>query len=556
MRGMAIRRRPALIAALVAFVAGTLALGLAHHSTPLPLPRAKAVAVALRSPRVQSVFRRVHWDRVEVDAVDRQLERLTFFQGSQSVAEVAVKPNHSVAEVLDFKVLAVPYGDWIAYEPAVLILLAALFVLVTAVGPWRRIRNLDVLMALTLLAPVVLLQHHYIAGSVLAAIPGLLYLMGRCSVMALAGSHPAGPSEPVLDLLTPGWEVGRRVRLLRIVLIAMALIFVLVTVSSVDAVDVVYAVMEGATKLIGGVLPYGHMPGDVIHGDTYPLLSYLLYVPLARLAPVRSVWDSVDLALGLTVMAVLLVAGAVFKVVTATNRRGSGRISPERELAGLRSALAWLAFPPVLIITSSGTSDVVLGAMLALALLLWRRPGVCTGLLAAAAWFKLAPLALVPVRLAALRGRRLMAAIAGLVVVTAPMLAVLIALDGLSGPMTMLHSMSFQFSRGSPQSVWSALGIWGLQPAGEAAVLALIAASVVRLRQDPELAEDRQRMAALSVAILVGLQLAANYWAFLYLVWIFPLVGMSLLGQPAGVAVSDEVPAALPTDVRPVGLAV
>jgi hypothetical protein len=557
MPGTAIRRRPALIAALAVFVAGGLGLALTRHSTPLPLPRAQAVAVALRSPRVQRVFRRVHWDRVEADAVDHQLERLSFFQGSQSVAEVAVKRNHSIVEVLDFKVLNVPYGDWIAYEPAVLILLAALFVLVTAVGPWHRLRNLDVLMALTFLAPVVLLQRHYVAASVLAAIPGLLYLMGRCAVMALAGTRPAAPSEPVLDLLTPGWEVRRRVRLLRILLIAMALVFVLVTVSSVDAVDVLYAVMEGATKIVGGVLPYGHMPGDVIHGDTYPLLSYLLYVPLAWLSPVRSVWDSVDLALGFTVIGALVVAWVMFRVVAGSGGRGSGGIPPERELAGLRSAMAWLAFPPVLIIASSGTSDLVLGTMLALALLLWRRPGVCTGLLAAAAWFKLAPLALVPVRLAALRGRRLVAAVAGLLVVTAPMLALLIALDGLSGPMTMLHAISFQFSRGSPQSVWSALGIWGLQPAGEAAVLALIAASVVRLRNDHELAEDRQRMAALTVAILVGLQLAANYWAFLYLVWIFPLLGMSLLGQPAGVTVSDEVGAAvLPSDVRPLGVPV
>ena len=36
-----------------------------------------------------------------------------------------------------------------------------------------------------------------------------------------------------------------------------------------------------------------------------------------------------------------------------------------------------------------------------------------------------------------------------------------------------LHAIAFQFSRGSPQSVWSALGITGLQPLGEGLVLAL-----------------------------------------------------------------------------------
>jgi hypothetical protein len=36
-------------------------------------------------------------------------------------------------------------------------------------------------------------------------------------------------------------------------------------------------------------------------------------------------------------------------------------------------------------------------------------------------------------------------------------------------------------------------------------------------------------MAALSAAILIGLQLAADYWAFLYLVWLVPLVSIALL---------------------------
>jgi hypothetical protein len=543
MIGAAMRRRPALIAALAVLVAGALALAALQHSQPLPLPRAQAIAVALQSPRAHRILRKVRWDHIEADAVDSHLERLTFYEGGQAVAEVAVRRDRTVVEVLDFKALNVPYGDWIAYQPAALVVLAALFVLVAGVGPWRRRRNLDVLMALTLLAPVLLLQHHYIGPSVIAALPGLLYLMGRCALLALAGARPAAPSSPLFDLLTPGWGIHRRIRLMRILLVAIGLIFLLVTVSSFDAVDVVYAVMEGASKLLGGVLPYGHMPGDVIHGDTYPILSYALYTPLAWLSPVQSVWDTVDLALGLTVIAALVTAWTVFRMVAAGPTAGPGRRAPERELAGLRSALAWLAFPPVLVITSSGTSDVVLGAMLAGAVLLWRRPGVCTGLLAAAAWFKLAPLALIPVRLAALRGGERIRAIAGLAVVSVPMVALLIALGGPRGPITMLHAISFQFSRGSPQSVWAALGISGLQPLAEGAVLALIAGVVVRLHGDPELAGNRQRMAALTVAILVGLQLVANYWAFLYLVWIVPLLAMSVLGEPEGAPLVEEAAA-------------
>lgn len=559
MRRAVIRRRPALLAALVAFAAGGAAMALTHHQPPLPVPRAQAVATALRSPRVKTALSRTPWNRVTVYAVDNQLDRVTFLDGQQSIEEVAVRRDGTVVEALDFRGLPVPYGNWIAFLPGVLVLLSALFVLVTAVVPWRRLRNLDVLMALSLLAPVILLGHRYVGPSVIAALPGLLYLMARCTRLAFSGNQPAAPSVPVLELLTRDWRTQRRVRLLRLMALALGLIFLVVTVSSYDPVDVVSAVMEGATKLVHGVLPYGHLPGDVIHGDTYPLLSYALYVPLAWLSPVGSVWDSVDLALGLTAVAALATAWVVYRLVRAgDDRPGRRSVTPEREereLAGLRAAVAWLAFPPVLIIASSGTSDVVLGAMLAVAVLLWRRPGTCTALLSAAAWFKLAPVVLVPVRLASLRGRPLIRAMAGIAVVTAPLVALLVALGGTAGPMEMVHAISFQFSRGSPQSVWSALGLSGLQPLGEGAVLGLIAAAVVRLRREPGLAEDRRRMAALTVAIVVGLQLVANYWAFLYLVWIFPLVAVSVLGEPAGVAVADEVGVTLrPADARPVSV--
>jgi hypothetical protein len=171
--------------------------------------------------------------------------------------------------------------------------------------------------------------------------------------------------------------------------------------------------------------------------------------------------------------------------------------------------------------------------MLAFAVLLWRRPALCSALLAAAGWFKFAPFVLVPVRLAPLRGRRLIRALAAIAVVSLPLLGLLVALGGAGGPAAMVHSMSYQFTRGSMQSVWGALGIPGAQPFGQGCVLGLIAASVVWLRQHPHHAADRRRMAALSAAILIGLQLSADYWAFLYLAWVMPLIGCSVLADPA-----------------------
>jgi hypothetical protein len=549
-----LRRRPALVAAVAVFVIAAAGLSATRHSPTLPLHRSAAIHDALHSHWVRHALARAHWDSVVVDAIDNRLERVAFYNGGRIVAQVALRHDGSLAQAIDFKALAVPYGDWIAFYPPLLVVLAALFVLVAGVAPWRRIRNLDVAFSLTMLAPVVLLEHRYVNASVLSALPGLLYLLARCTAGAFGPTRTPARSLPLIDALTPDWDPRRRIRLLRILALALALAFFMVTVSSVDAVDVLYAVMEGATRLVNGVLPYGHMPGDILHGDTYPLLSYALYAPLAWLSPVNSIWDSVDLGLALSAGAVLAVSWGLFRANSAPARVAT-TADLGREAAGLRAALAWLAFPPVLVIASSGTSDVVLAAVLAFALVLWRRPAACTGLLALGAWFKLVPVVLLPIRLAPLRGRRLAAALGAIALVTLPMLALLVGLGGLSGAMGMVHAMAYQFSRGSPQSLWAVLGILRFQPVGEAATLALVAAAVVRLWREPQLAEDSRRMASLSVAVLISLQLAANYWAFLYLVWVVPLLGLSLLAEPSPAPVTQpaEVPEPLPPGPRAAG---
>jgi hypothetical protein len=186
--------------------------------------------------------------------------------------------------------------------------------------------------------------------------------------------------------------------------------------------------------------------------------------------------------------------------------------------------------------------------MLAVVLLLWRRPGASTALLAAAAWFKLAPAALLPVWLAPLRGRRLAAALGAIVAVSAAMVGVLLALGGWPGAVAMTHALAFQFSRDSPMSIWTSPVAHGLQPLVQAAVLGLIATAAVMLWRRPALAGERPRMAALAAAILIGLQLSADYWTFLYIAWVLPLLSLSLL---SGAVVGPEpaietTPAAAP----------
>jgi hypothetical protein len=197
----------------------------------------------------------------------------------------------------------------------------------------------------------------------------------------------------------------------------------------------------------------------------------------------------------------------------------------------MRAAIAVLAFPPLLVTVSTGTTDVVLAAMLVGVFVLWHRPAWGMGALSGAAWFKLAPLAIVPLLLARLRGRALVRAAAGLLLTSAGLVAFLVALGGLGAPHRMLSAMSFQFTRASPHTLWAVVGSVPLQQLAEAAIVALIAGAAVRLRRDRALADDRFRVAAIAGAVLLGIQISANYWNYMYLTWAVPFIVIWLLGD-------------------------
>ncbi len=89
--------------------------------------------------------------------------------------------------------------------------------------------------------------------------------------------------------------------------------------------------------------------------------------------------------------------------------------------------------------------------------------------------------------------------------------------------------MAFQFTRTSPHTLWALVGSVPLQQLAEAATLALVAGAAVRLRRDGRVAEDRARVAALAAAILLGAQISASYWNYMYLVWALPFLVPALL---------------------------
>jgi hypothetical protein len=326
---------------------------------------------------------------------------------------------------------------------------------------------------------------------------------------------------------------------LRLGAVACALIVAMVALTSLHVLDVAYAVMEGGTAIAHGLSPYSHFGGDVLHGNTYPIGSYLLYAPFAAISPVRSQWDNADLALAVAVGATLLAAWGLARIRSGAGFRLRGR-DAGAELLGLRTAIAWMTFPPLLVTVSTGTSDVVLGALLVGALVFWRRPAAGTAMLSFAAWFKAVPAVLLPLWLASRRGTALARALVGCVIVSAAMVGALLALGGVGGLGQMVDAMRFQLTRQSPQTLWNFVGSVPLQQFAQAATLALLAGGMVRVWRDRDLAADCARFSGLCAAVLLGVQISGNYWSFMYLAWVFPFLVLSLLSWEGSVFFGED----------------
>ena len=503
--GLAALRRAPVVGLLVFLVMLAVIGWFRAGSGPSSRPSESAAhAAVLSDPEAREHLARLGFDRVVTTPLDGETTRVSFFNGRRVVLEAAVPGSRAVVAVKRYEDGYVRLGSQVGQGAGVLAAMLAVFALATLRLPLRRLENLDVLALASFVVPVVLLNERYLEWSVVAACVPLAYLMARCAAVALGGGAPRAAQG--------GFVFERLPRGLRLSALAGATAtFALLTVPGGLVSDVAYASMAGATKLLDGTLPYGNLAlGDLVHGDTYPLIAYIAYVPAALLAPVRDGFDNLDGALYVAAAFTLLAAALLGVAV----RRAGGD--------GTRAALAMLAFPPVMIAASSGSNDVVAAALVAAAL-----AAGSTAVLTAAGWVKLAPLALVPVWIAAARDRG--HAFFEAVIVTAGVAAMVLVLGGVAGFGDMLNALSFQSERGSLLSPWTLLGAEGMQIVFQAAVVACIAGVSVRVWTDRALASDPRRMAALGAAILLAVQLAANHWSYTYLAWVFPLLAVALL---------------------------
>jgi hypothetical protein len=530
------RRQAALVALVVFAAASVLGLLKARHDQPLAIPAAQAIRIGAQEPTIAATVRTATSHHVLY--VDGDNVAVNWSRGDRVVATTFVRADGHAHDALILTGRGTMLGSPQANAPLLLGALAVLFLLVTLRGPLLRTRTLDTLALSAFLLPVALLDHSRLAACEATAAILLAYIMVRGVVLAVRGTGEtpeAAAAEPVLlERLAARARTSVPWALLGAVLIAAT---VLIALSSAAIIDVGYADMEGATVLTHGLLPYGHMPGDIMHGDTYGLPIYLIHAPFALLWPVTNDWDGGMGALVVAVLAMLACAAGIARALGDHANTSASRWP---------AVIALLAFPAALLSTSSGTNDGLIAAALIWALAWWSRPALSSAVLMGAGVAKLAPLVLLPLWLARLRGAALVRAIAACAAVGAATLVALVAIGGLHGPADMVHAMTFQLSRRSGMSLWSTLDLQGLQPLAQAATLAIALGGAVLVFRDRALAADPRRVAALIAAVLAGLQLQANHWAPLYLLWLAPPAMVALLGPLGARAV---VPVAAPARV-------
>jgi hypothetical protein len=376
---------------------------------------------------------------------------------------------------------------------------------------WRRlwrVRNLDLLVLTSLSVSLAFFNNADIYQSVPLVYPPLLYLLGRLVWLARAGA----PRPPPLRLnFAPGW--------LALGLVALIAFRIGLNVEDSNVIDVGYANVVGAQKIIDGQPLYGEFPASISRGDTYGPVSYEAYVPFVALWGFSGTWDQLPAAhaaaIGFDLLTIALLLLLGWRI------RGPS--------TGIVLAYAWAAFPFTAFALESNSNDGLVAALVIAALLLAGSPPARGAFAALAGLTKFAPLALAPL-LATYRSRghrvRTVAAFA----VAFAIVAVAVSIPAFAHntlATIFARSVQYQADRSAPFSIWGLYG--GLHTAqrivqGLAVLLALGLA--LQRRDDPT------RLCAAAAAVLIAVQLGVTYWFYLYIPWFFAPAIVPLLGAP------------------------
>lgn len=368
------------------------------------------------------------------------------------------------------------------------------------------LRNLDVAVLLGFLVSHSFFRQGIVLEAVVLWYPPLIYLLGRTLLMGFGVGERV---EKTSNL--PTWL------LLLLAGLAAGLVLALNTDSRV--IDVGYAGVVGADRILGGEIPYGNMPADVGTGDTYGPLNYLLYVPFVLMFGFSGNWDFLPAAHALTMFS--FVAGGMALFITGYRLSG-----PK---GGAAMVFAWAAFPYTVYATNNNTNDIIVAAVSAIGLAAVSSPLARGATIAAGFSVKLFPLILGPLWLAHDGWKRRSLTdyvLGGLGVLLVAFSVLLLPGQPIEAARLFYEStLAFQGDRVSPWTIYTqvpALASLQTPLTGFAILLALLVAFVPRKR-------TVRRLAALSAAVVIAFQLTVNYWFYAYVVWFEPFVFLSLL---------------------------
>jgi hypothetical protein len=403
--------------------------------------------------------------------------------------------------------------------------------------------HLDLLVLLSWSVSLAFFNHAHIYASVPLAYPPLIYLLGRM-LMSLRRPRPTrrGPPRPLRLLIPAPW-------------LAIGVVFLLgfrigLNVTDSNVIDVGYAGVIGADKIVHGKALYGHWPQDNEHGDTYGPVTYESYIPFEQAFGWSGTWDDLPAAHVAAVVFDLLALALIF--LLGMRIRGP--------TLGVALAYAWVAYPFTLFALESNSNDTLVAVFILAALLAASSPPARGMFAALAGLTKFAPLALVPVlathglftesaaptpaaagpgrsdegagaqrvlnrrRRARTRARALTAFFCAFILTAAIVSIPALTHDSLHTIYE--RTIEYQANRGSPFSVWGLYGgLHGVQTAVQIAAIALALALAVLPRRP-----DVVGLAAACAAIVIAVELGVEHWFYLYIPWFFPLVMIVLLG--------------------------
>ncbi len=401
----------------------------------------------------------------------------------------------------------------IVNAPWVWIPLAVLFVAPFLRPPWGMLQ-LDLLVLSAFSASLAFFNAARIDVSVPLVYPLLAYLLARMLAIGLRRRGAAEPARRPLALLVP-------VRWLAIAVIFLVGFRVALDITQSNVIDVGYAGVIGADRIVDGSPLYGAFPADNASGDTYGPVAYLAYVPFEQALPWGGRWDDLPAAHAAAIAFDLLAVLLLFLI----GRRMRG---PE---LGVVLAYAWVTYPFTLYALMSNSNDTLVAVLVLAAVWAAGSAPARGALVALAGLTKFAPLALAPLFAThdGLRPRALATFGAGFAVAAA------LAFAPLLGHVELRSfwdaTIAFQAQRGSPFSIWGLYDPdvswlnYAQRAVQVAAVLLALALAVVPRRR------DLVGLASCSAAIIIALQLAATHWFYLYLPWFFGLVMIALLGR-------------------------